>query len=360
MYDVCTNNYKEVKDNYWGTDENSDEFKKQQEEDLNKLKDSPLYEDIANARKQDNSKIGWRLDLYKNIPGFKLLYEKFPQAKWYMMVDDDTYVFLSNLKKRLSFYNSDEKLFLGLSWPIPTGCNPTWQGARFAHGGAGIIISRATMLAFLDVYDDCMKSFDECYAGDVRFALCLNKAGIRLNRSENHQNVNWRGHSDQAPNLEYSWIEPCDLPMTFHHLYPIQLKKLYDIQRYNNWDKSTPLNDDDEDGNFKAIISYSDVFNALDLDLKPTEPEKATYRYGSDYKRKGYAKQFQKPEDIMDNMNDCQKMCFDDVPKCKSWQYSNFLCHLKYGIPGAIEGTPNSYTGITGVPITCDGELTVK
>jgi len=359
MHDVCTPTYGEIKETYWSKGKKKDE----KEEDSTKKETNEQNkndkDDKNQGRKQDFTKLGWQLDVYKNIPAFKLLYDTFPNAKWYMMVDDDTYVFLSNLKKRLSFYNPDEKLYLGESWPIPTGCFPSWGMARFAHGGAGIILSRAAMLAFIGNYDVCVKSFDDCYAGDVRLALCLNTVGIRLNRSERHVNVNWRGHSDQAPNLEYSWLEPCDLPLTFHHLFGKQQKLLYDIQRYHNRDTYTLLNDD-EDGNFHTLISYGDLFNSLDLDLKITPPEKATYRLGSDYKRISYTRSIHEEDTLDENIVDCQQHCINDMPKCKSWQYSNFMCHLKYGIPGAIEGTPNSYTGITGVPITCDGELMLK
>ncbi|KAL6633164.1 hypothetical protein U3516DRAFT_617341 [Neocallimastix sp. 'constans'] len=357
MHDVCTPTYGEIKETYWSKGKKEGAEKKDNSEKVDAKKDDKKdSDDINQGRKQNFDKLGWQLDVYKNIPAFKLLYDTYPNAEWYMMVDDDTYVFLSNLKKRLSFYNPNEKLYLGASWPIPTGCFPSWSMARFAHGGAGIILSRAAMLAFIGNYDVCVKSFDDCYAGDVRLALCLNTVGIRLNRSERHVNVNWRGHSDQAPNLEYSWLEPCDLPLTFHHLYSKQQMLLYNIQRYHNRDSFTLLKDD-EDGNFHTLISYSDLFNSLDLDLKVTPPEKATYRLGSDYKRISYSRILNEEETLEENVVDCQQKCLNDIPKCKSWQYSNFMCHLKSGIPGAIEGTPNSYTGITGVPIQCEKEL---
>ncbi|ORX43262.1 hypothetical protein BCR36DRAFT_415674 [Piromyces finnis] len=353
MHDVCTPTYGEIKETYWSQHKDTIEKKMKEQEE-----NGP--NDESQGRKQDFTKLGWQLDVYKNIPAFKLLYDTYPNAKWYVMVDDDTYVFLSNLKKRLSFYDPDEKLYLGANWPIPTGCYPSWQNARFAHGGAGIILSHAAMLAFVGNYDQCVHDFDDCYAGDVRLALCLNTVGIRLNRFEHrHVNINWRGHSDQAPNLEYSWTEPCDLPLTFHHLFAKQQKLLFDIQRYHNRDSFNLLKDE-EDGNFHTLISYSDVFNSLDLDLKMGPPEKATYRLGSDYRRVSYGKVINETEVLEENVIRCQQLCIQEMPKCKSWQYSNFMCHLKSGIPGAIDGTPNSYSGITGVPIFCDGELLLK
>jgi len=116
MHDVCTPTYGEIKDNYWIHHQDVIEKKKQEQE---KEGDN---NDENQGRKQDFTKLGWQLDMYKNVPGFKLLYETYPNAKWYMMVDDDTYVFLSNLKQRLSYLDPEEKLYLGESWPIPTQC----------------------------------------------------------------------------------------------------------------------------------------------------------------------------------------------------------------------------------------------
>ncbi|KAJ3031134.1 UNVERIFIED_CONTAM: hypothetical protein HDU68_006265 [Siphonaria sp. JEL0065] len=35
---------------------------------------------------------GWRSDAHKNLPGFALLYKTFPDADWFLMIDDDSFV----------------------------------------------------------------------------------------------------------------------------------------------------------------------------------------------------------------------------------------------------------------------------
>lgn len=41
------------------------------------------------------------LDSEKNLPGLETLYRTFPNADWYIMIDDDTFIFLDNLARFL-------------------------------------------------------------------------------------------------------------------------------------------------------------------------------------------------------------------------------------------------------------------
>lgn len=84
----------------------------------------------------ENSK-GWKSDAKKNIPGFKLLFDQFPDSEWYFMIDDDTYVFLENMKDALAKYNPLESHYLGAIAQF-TGCDGIQNlgtSPYFAHGG---------------------------------------------------------------------------------------------------------------------------------------------------------------------------------------------------------------------------------
>ena len=85
----------------------------------------------------DEDSKGWKSDATKNLPGFKALYEHFPDAEWYFMIDDDTYVFLDNVKKALSKYDPLEPHYLGAATGF-IGCDGVreWgKSINFAHGG---------------------------------------------------------------------------------------------------------------------------------------------------------------------------------------------------------------------------------
>ncbi len=40
---------------------------------------------------------GWRRDAYKFLPGIRIAYEMYPNVEWYVILDDDTYIFTENL-----------------------------------------------------------------------------------------------------------------------------------------------------------------------------------------------------------------------------------------------------------------------
>jgi hypothetical protein len=60
------------------------------------------------------SSVGWKTDAHKNLPGFRLLNQKFPTAKWYIMIDDDTYLFKHNLAHFLADFDHTEGHYFGL------------------------------------------------------------------------------------------------------------------------------------------------------------------------------------------------------------------------------------------------------
>ncbi|KAJ3025009.1 UNVERIFIED_CONTAM: hypothetical protein HDU68_007557 [Siphonaria sp. JEL0065] len=104
---------------------------------------------------------GWRSDAHKNLPGFALLYNTFPDADSFLMIDDDSYVFLDG------YLNSQSDTVQAKNPPI-------------AQGGMGILISRGAIQAMIQVVDQCVVQYDDCWAGDVRVGLCLRDAKVRL------------------------------------------------------------------------------------------------------------------------------------------------------------------------------------
>jgi Fringe-like len=90
----------------------------------------------SNEQKPDTSRIGWKVDAHKNLPGFVDLYTNFPDADWYMMIDDDTFVDLANLEDYLKRYNSNEEHYFGNAG-VFAGCDGITEfgkGPYFAHG----------------------------------------------------------------------------------------------------------------------------------------------------------------------------------------------------------------------------------
>lgn len=85
---------------------------------------------------------GWRLDKYKFLPIFAHAAKTWPQKKWYVLLEDDNYIFWQSLYQWLDLVYGDEDrkgvpLFIG---------SPAYRlGEDFAHGGSGFAVNQAAM-----------------------------------------------------------------------------------------------------------------------------------------------------------------------------------------------------------------------
>ena len=77
---------------------------------------------VPEAVVPDNDAAGWKSDAHKNLPGFKELYKRFPNAKWFIMVDDDTYLIKANLLTVLSKYDHNVPHYFGSATAF-VGCD---------------------------------------------------------------------------------------------------------------------------------------------------------------------------------------------------------------------------------------------
>ncbi|KAK9762062.1 hypothetical protein K7432_012545 [Basidiobolus ranarum] len=245
--------------------------------------------------------IGWKLDAHKNLPGMRLLYEKFPLAEWYIMIDDDTYMFFDNLRDRIKSLKLDPSKphYLGLS-SVFTGCDGIQHfgdGPNFAHGGSGIVVSSGAMKKMLKIVESCIDRYRDCWAGDIRLALCLRDAGVLITPQ-----VDFNG---APPNMKFPFLEqnPCTRPITFHHLLPQQIQLLYETEKKMN-----------------GFVTYSDVMDRY-KHLNHNAANKLV-RLGGDYE-----------EVNTTHMDECRSRCERDS-RCISWSFANGLCNLKDTHPG--------------------------
>eukprot|EP00871_Galdieria_phlegrea_P002608 jgi/Galph1/3348/GphlegSOOS_G2050.1 len=136
---------------------------------------------------------GFRLDNEKNLPGFDYLYKRYPQAKWYLMIDDDTFVFLDNLAKFLMQQSLSSNSLLYIGNPFSVSVPPSTEDSQsletyedasssisFAHGGSGILLSGDALKTIVPHIPWCMKRWQSCQHGDARVALCLHSFDIHL------------------------------------------------------------------------------------------------------------------------------------------------------------------------------------
>lgn len=87
---------------------------------------------------------------HKNIiKMFNLFIEKYSNYDWFMIIDDDSYLYIDKLKQFLEFQNKDECLEIGdyLNWTEFFGekCNYS----MWVAGGCGIVFTKKCILAYL-------------------------------------------------------------------------------------------------------------------------------------------------------------------------------------------------------------------
>ena len=68
----------------------------------------------------------------------------------------------------LPYYFGSATVFVGCD-----GVTEFGSGPEFAHGGSGILLSKAAMRLMMRNIDTCIEKYKDCWAGDVRVALCL-------------------------------------------------------------------------------------------------------------------------------------------------------------------------------------------
>lgn len=100
-----------------------------------------------------------------------------PDKKWYLLLDDDTYIVRPSLSLLLDRLDPDEKHYIGNAIGGVYG--------RFAHGGSGVIISRGAMRHLLSPKNEKVilaakkESVTETY-GDRMLALAFLRVGIDI------------------------------------------------------------------------------------------------------------------------------------------------------------------------------------
>ncbi|KAJ3015529.1 UNVERIFIED_CONTAM: hypothetical protein HDU68_012691, partial [Siphonaria sp. JEL0065] len=253
---------------------------------------------------QDSGTEGWQKDAHKNLPGFKLLYAKYPDADWYIMFDDDSYVFMDNLEYGLSKYNPKEPLYLGDAQMF-AGCDGVTRigdGPNFAQGGQGIIISQGGMQAMMKIVDQCIVKYHPCWAGDIRVGLCMRDAGILV--------THFKGLHGIPPNSEFYFSEdPCDVPVLFHHSTPEQMQTFYNVERATRSQNSSRLT--------TMSSVFKEFFRQQALDRMENPPTQQYHR--------------KTPEGLQKPLEEnCKRLCFGNTG-CIEWLYDweETQCYLE-------------------------------
>ncbi|KAJ5760660.1 hypothetical protein N7520_007816 [Penicillium odoratum] len=205
---------------------------------------------VANSAAGMIQNPGWKLDKWKFLPMAVEARNSNPTAKWYVILEADTYPIWPTLVAWLAQLDPTEKLYLGNQMQIGEDV--------FAHGGSGIILSNPAMHALADEYllhmDEWHEKTNRHWAGDCIMGMALKAIGIQLTWAWPHVT----GHSvweQDAINEAFGKVQWCYPPVTFHHMTPVDIGRMFEFE--SEWHA---------DGN-PSYPLYSDVFRLL---VRPT------------------------------------------------------------------------------------------
>ena len=112
--------------------------------------------------------------------------ERFPDAKWYIIVDDDTFLFPQSIIRFLADRDDyhNPRLLLGKCVGLPQEAGRMSFG--FICGGGGIVISRATMKKLMPHIPICREEFNDYPYGDAKLGACVWKYLAKQNKTKTY------------------------------------------------------------------------------------------------------------------------------------------------------------------------------
>ena len=88
------------------------------------------------------------------IKMFNLFIEKYTDYDFYMIIDDDSYLYIEKLKLYLSFFDKNDTYMIGdfLNWVAPRSeSNFTCDYNKWVSGGPGIVFTKSCIQKFLEL-----------------------------------------------------------------------------------------------------------------------------------------------------------------------------------------------------------------
>lgn len=134
----------------------------------------------------NDKKIGWYVDVFKNVPAYAHAWLKDNTKDWYAMFDDDTYMLPSTLAQAVEGKNPNDVIYLGRN---------LGQQPSFGYGGSGIVFSRGAMKAMFGTTKESAQAglLDSMH---LAYGWCCGDAVICYLLSEKHDEHHFRDHME--------------------------------------------------------------------------------------------------------------------------------------------------------------------
>ncbi|KAF4453857.1 glycosyltransferase family 31 [Fusarium austroafricanum] len=262
---------------------------------------------------------GWELDALKFIMGMEMIYKELPRKKWYIILDDDTFLIRPSLELLMGHLDYRKPQYVG---------NAVGDyKARFGHGGSGILISGEAMRRLFQhpgiVQEAYAESMTETW-GDRLVATTLQKLGIYIEEAYNHH------FNGEPPSITRIWGDRfCSPLLSFHGLRkPGEMRRVG--ERLAKIDKPVRWHDVWEMFGGSAMSA---------LESRPTEltadhvgkPDEHTRSWGD-----------------VRSANACKKRCEQSGRRCLAWTYEMEIerCHTSPWLLLGADGATGKASGV--------------
>lgn len=170
---------------------------------------------------------GWIIDKYKFVPLMAHAGENWPKAKWYVYMEDDTYLFLPNVLAYLSNFDWRKPHYLG-----------SFAGKSdvvFAHGGAGFAISRGAWEKSFGQNPNLSDEYEQYTAdhccGDQVLGHALKKFGVEFGENDGDGKFTWGFNPIVHWRFAFSKWNWCTPLLSFHKVHNRDVARYYDLER---------------------------------------------------------------------------------------------------------------------------------
>mmetsp|Transcript_106967 Transcript_106967/g.319881 ORF Transcript_106967/g.319881 Transcript_106967/m.319881 type:complete len:352 (-) Transcript_106967:70-1125(-) len=145
----------------------------------------------------------------KELLAWRFLARSFPERKWYVKGDDDTFFVVGNLNRYLEEFDPQLPYFLGCKFHLSGR-----GGVQYVSGGAGYALSAAAAWRLALAVPRCLRKFANVSEGDLAVGECLQTAGVvpedtrdawgrqRFHAFTHEMHAGWLGI---GPNLRSFW-----------------------------------------------------------------------------------------------------------------------------------------------------------
>lgn len=165
---------------------------------------------------------GWKLDKWKFLPMVNRTLELYPDMKWYIFVETDTYMFWSTALAWINTLDHTKPYYLGSQMQIGE--------VIFGHGGSGVVVSQTALRMVVNHFKLDQTGWERFtkshWAGDCVLGKAFREAGAPLGWAwPTIQGV--KPGSISYDKYDYGKRLWCYPTMSYHHLSPAEVEDIW-------------------------------------------------------------------------------------------------------------------------------------